>query len=297
MDWALAFDDCGCPFKSILKRPGSPQKHTETAKRLVSFEMPSGALEETAPEGPAKLQSDNAKVQSALDMLQSMTSLYGKSCVVSTNFGAESWAILHLATSVLPTISVVWVDTGCLTPETYRRAEVLTKKLNLNLKVYQPEMSLARLEAIHGKACKTNERFFANILKVEPMKRALQDLNVRATVTGLRKDQLGLLCTVARPHTSKGNRRQVLPILNWSQQDVEEYLIQHAPGLNAQTGLPEPKHDCTREQQQQCACKACTCPVRQDHHICMRYEHVREGCEIQPHNRACFKPPPPHITK
>ena len=66
---------------------------------------------------------------------------------MTTSFGAQSAVMLHLVTSVLPDIPVVFLDTGYLFPETYRFATELTERLNLNLKKYRGTISAAEQEA------------------------------------------------------------------------------------------------------------------------------------------------------
>jgi phosphoadenosine phosphosulfate reductase len=76
---------------------------------------------------------------------------YGSSLVLSTSFGAQSAVMLHLATRIVPDIPVVFIDTGYLFPETYLFADLLTKRLRINLKVYRSLESPAWIEARHGK--------------------------------------------------------------------------------------------------------------------------------------------------
>ena len=76
---------------------------------------------------------------------------FGEGMVLSTSFGIQSAVMLHLVTQVVPKIPVVWVDTGYLPVETYRFAEDLTSRLDLNLKVYQSPLSPARMEALYGR--------------------------------------------------------------------------------------------------------------------------------------------------
>ncbi|MEL6138303.1 MAG: phosphoadenosine phosphosulfate reductase family protein, partial [Cyanobacteria bacterium J06628_6] len=66
--------------------------------------------------------------------------------VMSTSFGIQSAVMLHLVTQVVPSMPVIWVDTGYLPAETYRFADQLTQRLQLNLKVYQSPLSPARME-------------------------------------------------------------------------------------------------------------------------------------------------------
>eukprot|EP00957_Ditylum_brightwellii_P090266 6874358-Ditylum_brightwellii.AAC.1 len=75
---------------------------------------------------------------------------FGEKLVMSTSFGMQSAVLLHMATKVAPNIPVIWVDTGYLHKETYHFAEHLKRRLSLNLKVYQSDVSAARMEALHG---------------------------------------------------------------------------------------------------------------------------------------------------
>lgn len=89
--------------------------------------------------------------------------------------------MLHLLTSVKSDIPVVLTDTGYLFPETYQFIDELTERLNLNLKVYSAPVSAAWQEARYGKLWKQGvegiERY-NQINKVEPMRRALDELNI-----------------------------------------------------------------------------------------------------------------------
>ena len=152
---------------------------------------------------------------------------FGNGLVMSTSFGIQSAVMLHLATRIIPDIPVIWIDTGYLPPETYRFAEQLTEQLKLNLKVYQSSISPARMEALYGRLWDQNdvEAFnrYDQMRKVEPMQRALGELQATAWLAGLRSDQ-----TDHRKSLDIVNRQgelyKLLPILRWTAKDVYEYL-------------------------------------------------------------------------
>lgn len=152
---------------------------------------------------------------------------FGDELVMSTSFGIQSAVMLHLVTRVVPNIPVIWVDTGYLPAETYQFAEALTQRLNLNLQVYQSPMSPARMEALYGKLWASKDIEALNkydlIRKVEPMQRALSDLQATAWLAGLRADQTDHRKTLDVVTPQRGIYK-VLPILNWSSKDVYEYL-------------------------------------------------------------------------
>ncbi|MEL6439189.1 MAG: phosphoadenosine phosphosulfate reductase [Cyanobacteria bacterium J06621_8] len=150
--------------------------------------------------------------------------------VMSTSFGIQAAVMLHLVTQVVPDIPVIWVDTGYLPTETYKFAEKLTQRLKLNLKIYQSPMSSARMEALHGKLWEQNDveafNLYDQIRKVEPMQRALQELQAFAWLAGLRRGQ-----TDHRQGLSRVNRQnnmyKIHPILEWNARDIYQYLTKH----------------------------------------------------------------------
>ena len=157
-------------------------------------------------------------------------SVFGDSMVMTTSFGIQAAVMLHLVTEVLPEIPIIWIDTGYLPVETYKFAEQLTEKLNLNLKVYQSPISPARMEALYGKLWEQNDVEAFNrydwIRKVEPMQRALQELQPSAWLAGLRKNQTEHRQNLTRVELQE-NVYKIYPILDWNARDIYQYLTAH----------------------------------------------------------------------
>lgn len=149
--------------------------------------------------------------------------------VLSSSFGAQAAVSLHLVTTQRPDIPVVFIDTGYLFAETYRFVEELTSRLNLNLRVYRNPMSPAWQESLHGRRW---EQGVAGIdaynrdNKVEPMERALRELNAGTWFAGLRRDQ-----SESRADTPflswSGDRWKVHVIADWNDREVFQYLRRH----------------------------------------------------------------------
>lgn len=155
---------------------------------------------------------------------------FGRSLVMSTSFGIQSAVMLHLVTQTLPNIPVIWIDTGYLPAETYRFADELTQRLNLNLRVYQSIMSPARMEALHGRLWDQDNvealNRYNHIRKVEPMQRALTELGARAWLAGLRANQTSHRQTLGRI-AKQNDIYKLHPILSWHSRDVYQYLKAH----------------------------------------------------------------------
>jgi phosphoadenosine phosphosulfate reductase len=147
--------------------------------------------------------------------------------VVSTSFGIQSAAFLHLVTQVVPGIPVVWVDTGYLPPETLRFADRLSERLQLNLETYRSSVSPAQMERDHGKLWARNDveslNLYDRIRKLEPMRRALSELDATAWLAGLRADQTDHRKALPRIGR-QSDRFKLLPILHWTTRDVHAYL-------------------------------------------------------------------------
>jgi phosphoadenosine phosphosulfate reductase len=114
--------------------------------------------------------------------------------VLSSSFGIQAAVSLHLVNQIRPDIPVILTDTGYLFPETYQFIDELTDKLKLNLKVYRAKESAAWQEARYGKLWEQGVEGiekYNEINKVEPMNRALKELNAQTWFAGLRREQSG----------------------------------------------------------------------------------------------------------
>lgn len=171
----------------------------------------------------------NLESLSAVDRVRWAHESYGDQLVLTTSFGVQSAVMLHLVTSQVPEIPVVFIDTGYLFPETYRFAEELTERLNLNLKIYRSQKSAAHQEAVHGKLWEQGldglDRY-NKINKVEPMNRAVIELGAVAWLSGLRRNQSST--RENRPIAEKQNKTwKIYPILDWTDRDIYQYLTEN----------------------------------------------------------------------
>ena len=148
---------------------------------------------------------------------------------LSSSFGAQAAVSLHMVTKQAPGLPVILVDTGYFFPETYRFIDELAVRLELNLKIYQPQMSPAWLEARYGRLWEQGvdgiERY-NDLRKTEPMRRALTELGISTWFAGLRRDQSESRRNI-KPLEWRDGRWKVLPILDWSDRDVFGYLTKH----------------------------------------------------------------------
>ncbi|MET6991514.1 phosphoadenosine phosphosulfate reductase family protein [Sediminicola arcticus] len=164
---------------------------------------------------------------------------YAKNAVVTTNFRPYEVAILHAVTDVEKDVPVIWCDTGYNTPNTYRHAEELIAKLDLNIKLYVPKQTVAHRDAvmgIPGIEDPTKHDIFTEQVKLEPFKRAMVEHKPDVWFTNLRKGQTALRNTLDVLSLSKDGVLKVSPFYHWNDVQLDAYL--------AQRGLPNEHKYC-----------------------------------------------------
>ncbi|WP_440880235.1 phosphoadenosine phosphosulfate reductase domain-containing protein [Tenacibaculum sp. C7A-26P2] len=157
-------------------------------------------------------------VKWALDM--------GLKPVITTNFRPYEGAILHLVTSLNNDIEVIWCDTGYNTPQTYKHAEELIHKLQLNVQLYVPKQTVAHRNVILGLPTvdDPNHALFTEQVKLEPFKRAMQEHKPKIWFTNLRKGQTVFRDSIDVVSQSKDGVIKVSPFYNFSDEELDEYL-------------------------------------------------------------------------
>lgn len=152
--------------------------------------------------------------------------------MVTTSFGPQAAAMLHLVTRIDPGIPVVWIDTGWNTAETYRFAAGLERRLRLRLHVYAPSLTRARREALDGGPPRPDDerglRAFAREVKVEPFERAVADLEPDAWLTGIRAEETDWRSTQDIVTRAAQGLLKFAPFFQASHADVQAYLARHA---------------------------------------------------------------------
>ncbi|GLT17052.1 phosphoadenosine phosphosulfate reductase [Vibrio zhanjiangensis] len=149
--------------------------------------------------------------------------------IVSSSFGIQAAVMLHLVTQAKPDIPVILTDTGYLFPETYQFIDELTNKLSLNLKVYRSHLSPSWQEARYGKLWQQGVNGiekYNHLNKVEPMRRALSELEAKVWFSGLRREQSSSRANLPILSVQNGVFK-LLPIIDWTNKDVHYYLKQY----------------------------------------------------------------------
>ena len=193
------------------------------------------------PRGLDDLDAVEAELsqRSAQDIVRFALDRFGDRVLLTTSFGVQAAVMLHLVSTERPGVPVVFIDTGFHFQETYAFADALEQRLDIDLRIYQPRLSPSWFVARHGELWKTDIDRYDRLRKVEPMDRALEELDPRATFAGLRRGQTdnraGMRHVEHAADPAEGTRSgggaspryKVCPILRWSTKDVFQYLKAH----------------------------------------------------------------------
>ena len=127
-------------------------------------------------------------------------------------------------------VPVIFLDTLHLFPETLETARNAKAQYNLDLHTYRAvgADSETAFAARYGEKLweKDIERFY-ELTKVEPLQRSLDELGVKAWITGRRRDQSETRRDMPIFERDEDGRLKVNPLANWTNKDVWTYIFKH----------------------------------------------------------------------
>lgn len=165
------------------------------------------------------------KVDRSLRLIREACEEYGHRLVVAHSLGKDSCVTWHLAKRVSPDVRGFVVTTRFKPKETveFMRRTVAQYP---ELRVYSNE------QPIPEELYKTDPDLCCELLKVEPTRRAVAEMNAACWVTGLR-------CTEGRTRTDFQEIEErdeglikLNPILVWCEREVWQYLAVHQIPVN-----------------------------------------------------------------
>ena len=148
--------------------------------------------------------------------------------VITTNFRPYEVAILNAVTEVKSNIKVIWCDTGYNTVQTYKHAEEIIEKLNLNIQLYTPKQTTAHRNVVLGVPSIEDKKhaLFTQQVKLEPFTRAMKEHQPDVWFTNLRKGQTAFRDSINIVSVSKDGIVKVSPFYNWSDDELDAYLVE-----------------------------------------------------------------------
>lgn len=150
--------------------------------------------------------------------------------VVTTNFRPYEVAILHAVTDVNKNIPIIWCDTGYNTPQTYKHAEELISRLDLNIKLYVPKQTSSHRDVVMGIPHIDDplHKTFTEQVKLEPFRRAMLEHKPGVWFTNLRKGQTAHRDSLDVLSLGNDGVLKVSPFYYWSDTQLDAYLREHS---------------------------------------------------------------------
>lgn len=201
----------------------------------------------------------NARLETAVpdQIIHWAAGRFGRDLVMTSSFGDQAAALIHLATRVVPDIRIIFIDTGFLFPETHRFMEQLRLQFKLNVWCYRtPHDPFLFLRH----AVEENSEWRKDIPgccaanKNQPMERAMSELRPKAWLRGIRRDQSESRRNAKVVEWSDRYKCWAIsPLVHWTSRHVGLYMKEH--------NLPW--HPLVEKGYLSIGCnpRSCTCPV------------------------------------
>lgn len=182
---------------------------------------------------PGALQAKSAELEQATaqEILAFALETYAPRVAISTAFGVEGCALVHMAMQIDPSVRVFTVDTGYLFEETQALVGRLVDKYGVHIETFHPALTVAEQDERHGRDLYARDSDACCAMrKVEPTQRALAGLD--AWIAGLRRDQGGatrahLQILERYDHEDGTPLVKVHPLAGWSRNDTWRYVLEN----------------------------------------------------------------------
>ena len=214
-------------MSSAVKQP-TDEPHTPDGQHLSR----GGPAQTILPEPLFDLAAANRALVNAapIDILKK--ALDAAHCpIISTSFSAYSAVLLHMVQTIHPGTPVVWCDTGFNTAATYRFVDRLVKQLDINLKVYHPDVSATHLQVRYNGVPETGtpeHSVFSKTVKLEPFSRAFRELKPDLWINGIRHEETEFRKSQNIFTWDSGRATtKVAPCFYSKSIDLVNYLIEH----------------------------------------------------------------------
>jgi phosphoadenosine phosphosulfate reductase len=166
----------------------------------------------------------------AQDVIEWAAQTFGpRLCITSSMTDA---VIIHLTSRQVPGIDVLFLDTGYHFPETIGTRDAVSAVYPVNVVNVTPPTTVAEQDAGLGpRLYSRNPDLCCYLRKVVPLEQSLAPYD--AWITGVRRDE-----TDARSDTSvvswdpQREMVKVNPIVEWSQQEVDDYITENGVLVN-----------------------------------------------------------------
>lgn len=196
--------------------------------------------------------NQRAKWRATTDAVRLAAERFAPRLVMATGFGIEGCVLTDIIGRNRLPVDIFTLDTGLFFDETYALWRKLEERYELEIRAVRPELTVAQQAETFGEALwEQDPDQCCRMRKVTPLRAALTDAT--AWITALRRDQ-----TPERAHAQlfehdhKFGLIKLNPLVEWTFQDVRDYVREHDVPYNSlhDQGYPS------------IGCEPCTSPVQ-----------------------------------
>ena len=185
----------------------------------------------------AQVDGLNSTVQSAEDALQWASDNLHPRVAKASSFGAEDAAVMDMMVRINPEFRFFTLDTGRLPGETYEAMDAVRKRYGVDLEVLFPDAAEVE-KMVRSRGLNLfydsveNRKLCCAVRKVHPTARILETLD--GWITGLRRDQTQNRAGVRmfELDESRGGMLKINPIIDWTLEQVWDYIRKHKVPYN-----------------------------------------------------------------
>ena len=210
------------------------------------------AVAKLAEEGPKAHAAALARAHADSDaetILLAAREAFGDGLALVSSFGAESAALLHLASRTIPDVPVIFLETGKHFAQTLSYRRKLASQLGLtDVRDITPDEADIAANDPDGDLWRRDTDACCSLRKVRPLDRALSSFD--AWITG-RKQFHGGARTQLPAFEHAGAHYKVNPLVRWTPDDVAAHLDAH----------DLPRHALVAQGFPSIGCWPCTHPV------------------------------------
>lgn len=192
------------------------------------------------------------KVRETTETLRLAAERFAPRLVMATGFGMEGCVLTDLIGRNKLPVDIFTLDTGLFFEETYTLWKTLERRYNLTIRAVRPELTVGEQAERFGDALwERDPDRCCEMRKVQPLRAALAGAD--AWITALRRDQTPDRANASMlEHDQKFGLVKINPLVEWTAQDVRDYVREHDVPFNPlhEQGYPS------------IGCAPCTSPVQ-----------------------------------
>jgi phosphoadenosine phosphosulfate reductase len=160
--------------------------------------------------------------QESIKTIKKAYERYGRDLYALSSFGADAGLLLSLIKKSGIRVPVITIDTGFLFPESHLYKFTLQNKFGFKVITYGPYKDEVEQIAFDRLWEKDIDAYY-QIVKEEPLKRAIEELGVEALLQDIRADQTEAGVKLEIVEEGQYGEDRIHPVLQWTKDTAESY--------------------------------------------------------------------------